>query len=143
MCSSVAALTRWRQRYSPNLRSGCCATMATTPASLLSALPHGEQADERDAQKALRVINPDRTIIVNIKQASDAAVEALHRGGVDLADAARADFLLGNIKARQRMITQFAIASTMRGLVIGADHAAEALMGPSQSSAMALPTFCL
>ncbi|MGZ2470787.1 NAD+ synthetase [Sinorhizobium medicae] len=39
------------------------------------------------------------------------------------------DFLLGNIKARQRMIAQFALAGALRGLVIGTDHAAEAVMG--------------
>src|ERR1044071_3915976 len=43
--------------------------------------------------------------------------------------AAREAFLLGNIKARQRMIAQFALAGAMRGLVIGTDHSAEALMG--------------
>jgi NAD+ synthase len=39
------------------------------------------------------------------------------------------DFVLGNIKARQRMIAQYAIAGARRGLVIGTDHAAESLMG--------------
>jgi NAD+ synthase len=39
------------------------------------------------------------------------------------------DFTLGNIKARQRMIAQYAVAGASHGLVIGTDHAAEALMG--------------
>jgi NAD+ synthase len=39
------------------------------------------------------------------------------------------DFVLGNIKARQRMIAQYAIAGTRVGAVIGTDHAAESLMG--------------
>jgi NAD+ synthase len=47
----------------------------------------------------------------------------------DLIDPDRADFHLGNMKARQRMIAQYAIAGASRGLVIGTDHAAEALMG--------------
>ncbi|MNV09363.1 NH(3)-dependent NAD(+) synthetase [compost metagenome] len=47
-------------------------------------------------------------------------VEAL--GGVS-------DFHKGNIKARQRMIAQYALAGAAGGLVIGTDHCAEALMG--------------
>ena len=39
------------------------------------------------------------------------------------------DFNKGNIKARQRMITQYAIAGHYAGAVIGTDHAAENLTG--------------
>src|SRR5690606_739796 len=39
------------------------------------------------------------------------------------------DFVLGNIKARQRMIAQYAVAGAYGGIVVGTDHAAEALMG--------------
>ena len=42
---------------------------------------------------------------------------------------ARRDFVTGNIKARIRMVAQFAIANANNGLVIGTDHAAEAVMG--------------
>lgn len=92
-------------------------------------LPYGTQADERDAQAALAAIAPDETYTVNIKDASDSMLAALKAGGVSFADAAQEDFLLGNIKARQRMIAQYAIAGAVRGLVIGTDQAAEALMG--------------
>src|SRR5690606_40729086 len=44
-------------------------------------------------------------------------------------DEAQQDFLHGNIKARQRMIAQYAVAGARGGLVVGTDHAAEALMG--------------
>lgn len=37
--------------------------------------------------------------------------------------------MLGNIKARQRMIAQYAVAGATGGLVVGTDHAAEAVMG--------------
>jgi NAD+ synthase len=89
-------------------------------------LPYGIQADEHDAQRALGTIDPDKTMVVNIKPAADAMWSELAAGG--FAPAAK-DLLLGNIKARQRMIAQFAIAGGERGLVIGTDHAAEALMG--------------
>lgn len=92
-------------------------------------LPYGEQRDEHDAQASLNVIQPDQMITVNIKPAADAMLDAVLAGGVVFRDAAQQDFLLGNIKARQRMIAQYATAGAHGGLVVGTDHAAEALMG--------------
>lgn len=54
---------------------------------------------------------------------------AIMADGADLVDPARKDFHFGNIKARQRMIAQYALAGATGGLVIGTDQAAEALMG--------------
>ena len=92
-------------------------------------LPYGIQADEADAQRALTFINPDEILNVDVKPASDAALAALHAGGLRCTDAFHEDFVLGNIKARQRMIAQYAVAGATGGLVVGTDHAAEALMG--------------
>lgn len=92
-------------------------------------LPYGTQADETDAQRALDTIQADEVYRVDVKPAADAMLNAIKLAGVELGDAGREDFLLGNIKARQRMIAQFALAGASRGLVIGTDHAAEALMG--------------
>ncbi|MFN7103531.1 MAG: ammonia-dependent NAD(+) synthetase [Pseudorhizobium sp.] len=92
-------------------------------------LPYGVQVDEADAQKALEVIRPDRVVTVDIKPAADAVLAELRRDASDLYDDARADFHHGNIKARQRMIVQYALAGAAGGLVIGTDQAAEALMG--------------
>lgn len=92
-------------------------------------LPYGTQADEADAQRALDAIRADEVRRIDIKSATDAMLTSIKLAGVDLGDAGREDFLLGNIKARQRMIAQFALAGANRGLVIGTDHAAEALMG--------------
>lgn len=83
-------------------------------------LPYGEQADEEDAKKALAFINPDSQLAVNIKPAVDAQVASLEAVGVTVSD-----FNKGNIKARQRMITQYAIAGEFSGAVLGTDHAAE------------------
>ena len=96
---------------------------------IAARLPYGIQVDESDAQRALAAIRPDRSMTVNIKDAADALLEATKRGGLSFADSDQEDFILGNIKARQRMIAQFALAGTLRGLVIGTDHAAEAIMG--------------
>src|SRR5699024_8932434 len=39
------------------------------------------------------------------------------------------DFIKGNEKARERMKAQYAVAAATEGIVLGADHAAEALTG--------------
>ncbi|GAA5236842.1 ammonia-dependent NAD(+) synthetase [Verticiella sediminum] len=92
-------------------------------------LPYGTQADEHEAQASLAVIKPDQVVTVNIKPAADAMIAAVKTGDIAFRDAAHEDFTLGNIKARQRMIAQYAVAAAHHGLVIGTDHAAEALMG--------------
>jgi NAD+ synthase len=92
-------------------------------------LPYGVQADETDAKASLDAIRPDRTVTVNIKAAADAMMSEVKRNAGDLFKSEREDFHLGNIKARQRMIAQYALAGAVGGLVIGTDHAAEALMG--------------
>lgn len=92
-------------------------------------LPYGEQRDESDAQRALAFIHPDETLTVNIKTSADAMLAALKQGGTQFVDDFREDFVLGNIKARERMIAQYAVAGARRGVVIGTDHAAESLMG--------------
>lgn len=87
-------------------------------------LPYGVQHDEADAQRALAFIQPDVSLTVNIKAAVDGELEALTTAGVEISD-----FNKGNIKARQRMITQYAIAGAHAGAVIGTDHAAENITG--------------
>jgi NAD+ synthase len=92
-------------------------------------LPYGVQRDEEDAQKALQFIRADRVLTVDVKPAVDVMGDALLFGQLVHASAAQADFILGNIKARQRMVAQYAVAGTHAGLVVGTDHAAEAVMG--------------
>lgn len=92
-------------------------------------LPYGAQQDEDDAQQALEFIQPDNVLTVNIQPASDALLTALESGGLVFNDVYQRDFVLGNIKARQRMVAQYAVAGARGGLVVGTDQAAEALMG--------------
>lgn len=109
------AVERRRQQGSP----------ATDARFIAVRLPYGVQADEDDAQRALKFIEPDESVTVNIKEATDAADSAVEQAlGQDITD-----FNKGNIKARQRMIAQFAIAGAFGGLVVGTDHAAEAITG--------------
>lgn len=87
-------------------------------------LPYGEQADEDDAMMAIDFMNADEVERVNIQPATDAMVAAV-TGNHE----AVSDFNKGNIKARQRMIAQYAIAGARNGAVVGTDHAAEAVTG--------------
>lgn len=87
-------------------------------------LPHGIQLDEADAQAALDFINADEEMTVNIELATSGMVKALNSAGLSISD-----FNKGNIKARQRMIAQYAIAGQRQGAVIGTDHAAESVTG--------------
>lgn len=89
-------------------------------------LPYGVQADEDDASIALKFIDPDRTVTVNIKDAADAAAAATAEA---LGSTEIRDFVRGNIKARQRMVAQYALAGELGYVVVGTDHAAEAITG--------------
>lgn len=87
-------------------------------------LPYGTQADESDAMAAIDFMGADRVDRVDIQAATDATVAAVGENEEDISD-----FNKGNIKARQRMIAQFAIAGAHKGAVVGTDHAAEAVTG--------------
>jgi len=91
-------------------------------------LPYATQRDEADAQRALEFIEPDVTLTCNIARASEAMLFEVHNE-IRFKDMAHEDFVMGNIKARQRMVAQYAVAGATEGLVIGTDHAAEAVMG--------------
>ncbi|MFJ7830875.1 ammonia-dependent NAD(+) synthetase [Peribacillus sp. NPDC097284] len=89
------------------------------------SLPYGIQADEEDRQLALKFIKPSMTVTVNIKGAVDASVRAVEEAtGKKLTH-----FLRGNAKARERMKVQYDLAGLYKGVVLGTDHAAEAITG--------------
>jgi NAD+ synthase len=94
-------------------------------------LPYGVQADEEDAQIALRFIQPDRSIVVNVKPSADAVAAESAEGLRELLgnEPKLRDFVRGNIKARERMVIQYSIAGQLNLLVVGTDHAAEAVTG--------------
>lgn len=85
-------------------------------------LPYGTQTDEADAQAALDFIQPDQTMTINIKESCDTLISSMK--GVQLSD-----FNKGNVKARLRMVAQYALAGERQAAVIGTDHAAENLVG--------------
>jgi len=88
-------------------------------------LPYRRQADEDDAQLALEFIRPDASVTFDIADAVDGiAAEYERAAGEPLLD-----YTKGNVKARIRMVAQYAIAGERGALVVGTDHAAEAITG--------------
>lgn len=88
-------------------------------------LPYGKQRDEEDAQRSLQFIAPDKTYTVNIQPAVDAAVASFEQAtGLKMSD-----YNKGNQKAQERMTAQYRFAHQFKVLVVGTDHAAEAVAG--------------
>ena len=88
-------------------------------------LPYNVQADEADAQLALSFIQADHAVTFNIRR----AVDGFEAEYLDATGAEMLDFTKGNVKARARMIAQYALAGQGNLLVVGTDHAAEAVNG--------------
>ncbi|MDR5699895.1 ammonia-dependent NAD(+) synthetase [Agromyces aerolatus] len=88
-------------------------------------LPYGVQRDEDDAQLALSFIRPPETVTFNIKD----GVDGVATGFAAATGTPISDFGKGNVKARVRMIAQYALAGEGGLLVVGTDHAAEAVTG--------------
>jgi NAD+ synthase len=88
-------------------------------------LPYAIQADEEDAQLALQFIRPSSSVTFDIKRGVDGFTAEYQ----DALGAAMSDFVKGNVKARARMVAQYAIAGQRNFLVVGTDHAAEAVTG--------------
>ncbi|MEN0106140.1 MAG: ammonia-dependent NAD(+) synthetase, partial [Pseudomonas sp.] len=91
-------------------------------------LPFKTQADEHDAQASLTFIQPDQNTTVNIADSVEGLMANVKIDGLQASEGL-VDFTKGNVKARTRMVAQYAIANYTNGLVVGTDHAAEALMG--------------
>lgn len=89
-------------------------------------LPYGVQGDEDDAKLALSFIQADEEYTFNIKAAVD---EIQYEYDKNVQNLPLRDFQKGNVKARMRMIAQYAFGGEKGLLVIGTDHAAEAVTG--------------
>lgn len=88
-------------------------------------LPYGTQVDRDDALEACAVIRPDVLHDLDIQPSVDAFA---HTFATSETHSLR-DFDKGNVKARMRMIAQYALAGDQGLLVLGTDHAAEAVTG--------------
>ncbi|MFT7300112.1 MAG: NAD+ synthase [Porticoccus sp.] len=96
-------------------------------------LPYDIQADEHDAQLALKFIQPTESLVVNIKLGvkgiHEEALGALKKRNLQTTHDSVIDFTKGNTKARSRMAVQYELAGLLGGLVIGTDHSAENITG--------------
>ena len=88
-------------------------------------LPYLVQRDEEDAQLALEFIRPASTVTFDIAR----AVDGIEAEFADATGRPLPDFDKGNVKARVRMVAQYALAGSAGLLVVGTDHAAEAVTG--------------
>lgn len=88
-------------------------------------LPYRIQHDEADAAEAMDFVAADRELTFNIGDAVD-AFESEYAGSIGNEIS---DFNKGNVKARLRMVAQYAVGGDNRLLVIGTDHGAESVMG--------------
>jgi len=88
-------------------------------------LPYGHQQDEQDAIDAMKFIQPMKQLTINIKASVDASYDTFTKAvGESLSD-----FNKGNTKARERMKVLYDVGAHFRCLVVGTDHAAEAITG--------------
>jgi len=96
-------------------------------------LPYQVQADESDAQLALRFIQADHSLSINIQQGVEGTHNEVNRTlkeqGLLTNSTSEIDFHKGNVKARTRMIAQYELAGLLGALVIGTDHSAENITG--------------
>lgn len=88
-------------------------------------LPYNIQKDEEDVEMAINFISPDHDLTINIQDAVQSTIKNTEKA----LQLPLSDFVRGNIKARERMVTQYAIAGALHLLVVGTDHAAEAITG--------------
>ena len=84
-------------------------------------LPHGVQADEADAAAAMDWIAASTEMTINIKPATDGMEAAFEAGsGMEISD-----FNKGNVKARMRMVAQYAVAGDPPVRLLGELHRGE------------------
>jgi NAD+ synthase len=88
-------------------------------------LPYNVQADEAEAQQAMDFIAADVESTLNIAAGVDGVAEAF----TEATGEPITDYNKGNVKARVRMVSQYALAGQHGQLVVGTDHGAESVTG--------------
>ena len=107
----------------------------TEPKLLLMALPNGSQVDINDTYEAFERIkeirNNARLVELNISEAFSGTHNSLRQAVVgeqkDIFTPEK--YALGNIAARLRMVVQYALTLQHNAVVVGTDHATEAVVG--------------
>ncbi|TJY42433.1 ammonia-dependent NAD(+) synthetase [Cohnella pontilimi] len=92
--------------------------------------PYGQQEDIAHSYAVAEAFGFTHKVETNIKDAVDAVAAETEKAFREMAiprDISRGG--KGNVKARMRMVVQYALAFDMNLLVVGTDHASEALTG--------------
>lgn len=98
-------------------------------------LPAGIQHDEEDAREAIKFIDADKTLTINVGQAANnlsfhGVQEFISAQGHENSPTPyQVDFNKGNIKARLRMLVQYQVAAMYQGLVVETSNQNEIVSG--------------
>ncbi|MCY9515648.1 ammonia-dependent NAD(+) synthetase [Paenibacillus apiarius] len=92
--------------------------------------PFGNQADISDSYAVAQAFGLKHTVETNIEDAVNEVTLEVEQGFKQLNQPRHLSIPgKGNVKARVRMVTQYALAFDLNLLVVGTDHASEALTG--------------
>jgi len=92
------------------------------------SLPYHTQHDIQDVCQSCAIIKPETFLMHNIGNSVDATMETIIQNKRFLNNE-QLQLIKGNLMARERMNVQYAYAMAYDGLVLGTDHATEALIG--------------
>lgn len=92
--------------------------------------PYGEQADIEHSYEVARAFGLTHTMETNIEDAVDEIALEVEHGFKSIGRSRHMSHQgKGNIKARTRMVMQYALSFELNLLVVGTDHASEAITG--------------
>ncbi|AHD04486.1 ammonia-dependent NAD(+) synthetase [Paenibacillus larvae] len=91
--------------------------------------PYGVQEDIEDSYATAKAFGLSHTIETNIEEAVNEIALEVEHGLKPYVNRHMSKEGKGNIKARTRMVVQYAIAFELNLLVVGTDHASEAVTG--------------
>lgn len=92
--------------------------------------PYGKQEDIEDSYATAKAFNLENTVETNIEEAVNEIALEVEYGLKNIGQARHISYQgKGNVKARVRMVNQYALAFELNLLVVGTDHASEAMTG--------------
>lgn len=92
--------------------------------------PYGEQEDIQDSYEVSKALALTHTVETNIEDTVDEIALEVEHGLKSIGQYRHVSYQnKGNVKARTRMVMQYALASELNLLVVGTDHASEAITG--------------
>jgi NAD+ synthase len=107
-----------------------CAQTGQDYRTIALFMPYGEQSDIEDSRAVVRALGIDHAIEMHIQEAVDEVATECEYALKRLGSPRHLSRLAkGNTKARMRMVMQYALAQELNVLVVGTDHASEAITG--------------